>query len=734
MAQPLRNHKKKTKLILEPMLARIPSKEIDNLSSCGGTLCKEGQLNEGLRILHAMDLRVPSSTYVFLLRGCIRKKSLPEGKIVHAHMAENGLIPSRILHNTLLNMYAKCGSVADARRVFDQITERDDFSWAVMISAYAKHGPAQKALVLFYQMKKASIKINEFAFSSVISACPDLDTLKDVHHEAVRNGFGFNVYVGSALVDMYAKFGSIEDARDVFDKMPQRDLVLWNAMITAYAKNEPVEEALKLFDEMKLLGIRADHFTFASVLPVCANLGTLELGKEIHHEIDRSGYQSDVYVGSALIDMYVKCGSVEDARQVFEKMPTRDVISWNSMIAGYATHGPPEEALRLFRRMKDEAAEVQPNLFTFASIIPACANMAALEQGMEIHEEISRCGLQSDVVVESALIDMYAKCGCIEKARDMFDKMSQRNAFSWTAMIAGYAMHGSANEALQLFQQMHQSGVNPTHVTLICVLSACCHAGLVEKGKKYFHSITEDYHITPVMEHYGCMVDLLGRAGHLDEARNFINNMPIKPDASVWGCLLGACRIHNNIELGEWAAEQIFELEPQKAAPYVLLSNIYAATGRWDGIERVRKMMEDRGIKKLPGCSWIDVNKHVHTFLAGDTSHPQIQKICTELERLSLQMKAEGYVPNTNFVLNDVEEEQKEQILCYHSEKLAIAFGLINTSPGTTIRVIKNLRICGDCHSVAKFISKIVKREIIVRDSNRYHHFKDGRCSCDDYW
>eukprot|EP01018_Ginkgo_biloba_P021393 Gb_16101 [translate_table: standard] len=727
-------------LFLRPML-RLQSRQVATSTLKGEVdannsslkdvrrLCEQGRLKEALRVFHRMKQSLDNSTYVSLLRGCTRKKSLSDGKRVLAHINERGFMPDKLLRNTIVNMYAKCGSLGDARIVFNQMPERDVFSWTVMIAAYAKQGFAKEASTLFHQMQRAGIQPNQFTFASVLSACADLEAVKDVHEKISRSGFQSDAFVGSALVDMYGKYGSIEDARNAFDKIPQRDLVLWNAMIAAYSRLEHSEEAFTLLSQMQRTGIQPDQYTFASVLPACAILAVL---KDVHEQIIRSGFQSDVFLGSALVDMYAKCGSIENARHVFDKMPQRDVVSWNAMISAYASQGPSQEALKLFYQM--QRTSIQPNQFTFASVLPACANLAALEQGMEIHKEIIRSGILCDIVVESAVLDMYAKCGNIEKARNLFHKMPQRNAVSWTSMIAGYAMHGRPKEALKLFEQMQHSGINPNHVTLVCVLSACCHAGLVDKGQHYFDCMSQYYHITPTMEHYGCMVDLLGRAGRLDEAQEFINKMPIKPDASVWGCLLGACRIHNNLELGERVAEHIFELDPTNSGPYVLLSNMYAAVGRWDDIEKVRNMMKDRKVVKTPGCSWIEVNKQVHAFLVGDRSHPQTERIYAKLERLSRQMKAAGYVPNTRFVLNDVEEEQKQQILCYHSEKLAIAFGLISTTPGTTIRVIKNLRMCGDCHSAIKFISKIVVREIFVRDANRYHHFEDGQCSCGDYW
>eukprot|EP01018_Ginkgo_biloba_P012923 Gb_21951 [translate_table: standard] len=628
-------------------------------------LYKESRLEEALHILHVMDQPLDSNTYACLLQLCIKKNALSQGKIIHTHMHETGLTPNRFLGNTLVDMYAKCGSLVDARRVFDDMPKRDVISWTAMIATYSKHRFAEEALILFNQMQLSGIQPNQFTFASVLPACAKLAALEEgmeIHEEIIRSNFQTDVVVANALIDMYAKCGNIEKARDVFDKMLQRNVVSWTAMIAGYAQSGNVDEALKLFQEM----------------------------------------------------------------------PERNVVTWTAMIAGCVQNGQNVEALQLFRRM--QLAGVKPNPNIFASVLSACANTAALEQGLEIHDEIITKGFESNVFVHSALVDMYAKCGSIHKARNAFDKMHQRDVVCWNAMIAGYAMHGRGKEALKLFEQMQHSGMKPNHITLVCVLSACCHAGLVNEGRHYFDCMSQCYHITPSMKHYVCMVDLLGRAGQLDEAQEIINKMPIEPDASVWRCLLSACRIHHNIELGERVAERLFELNPKYGAPYVLLSNIYAAAGRWDDSENVRKMMKDRRVRKMPGRSWIEVNKQVHVFLVGDRSHPQTKKIYAKLESLSRQMKVAGHVPNTRTVPHDVEEEQKEQILCHHSEKLAIAFGLINTSPGTVIRVIKNLRVCSDCHSATKFISKIVAREIVVRDVNRFHHFEDGQCSCQDYW
>eukprot|EP01018_Ginkgo_biloba_P025610 Gb_06572 [translate_table: standard] len=430
--------------------------------------------------------------------------------------------------------------------------------------------------------------------------------------------------------------------------------------------------------------------------------------------------------------MYAKCCNTEDAARVFDKILNRDVISWTALIAVNAQQGHGEDALKLFCQMQH--AGMEPNQFTFASVLKASASLAAMEQGRQIYAHIMKSGFEADVIVGNALVDMFAKCGSIEDARRVFNKMSEHNLVSWNTILVGYAQHGQGKNVLDLFQQMQWAGTKPDGITFVAVLSACTHVGLVEEGRQLFASMSQDHGIRPEVGHYACMVDLLGRAGCLHEAEDLIGQMPFEPNAVVWGALLAACRFHDNIELGKHVAECLFKLEPEKAAPHVLLSNIYAASGRWDDATEVRKLMKDRGLKKEPGRSWIEVKNCVHTFYAEDRLHPQTEEIYALLDRLAGQMKEAGYVPDTNFVLHDVDDEQKECMLIHHSEKLAIAFGLINTPTGMPIKIKKNLRVCGDCHNAAKVISKVAEREIIVRDTNRFHHFKDGLCSCGDYW
>ncbi|KAH9306155.1 hypothetical protein KI387_010559, partial [Taxus chinensis] len=536
----------------------------------------------------------------------------------------------------------------------------------------------------------------------------------------------------NTMITGYSKWGKIKDARELFDKMPERDSVSWNTMIAGYAGEGHGKEALKLFEQMHKTGLEMNEFTYGSVLSVSASVLELDSCRHIHALVIKTEFQSSVIVGSALLDAYSKSGYTEDARRVFDKMPERNLVSWTAMISGYAQNGYFEAALKVFCHML--AAEIDPNEFTFATVLSSCASLPALELGKQVHVHVIRNGFESNIFVGSALLDMYAKCGSIKNARQVFDQMPRRDDVLWNVMISGYGQNGSAEDTLKIFEQMLQAGIKPDCITFIGVLSACSHTGLVDKGFYYFNSMSRDYSITPMTDHYACIIDLVGRAGRLDLAEEFLNKMPIEPDAIVWSALLGACRIHGNIELGIRAAESLLKLEPQNAGIHVLLSNMYASAGRWDDVARVRKLMNERRVKKEPGCSWIEVKGRVHAFIAEDRSHPQVKEIYDTLDRLAAQMKIAGYIPNTNFVLHDVEEEQKKQVICYHSEKLAVAFGIISTPAEATIRIVKNLRICGDCHVAIKFISKIVKREIVVRDASRYHHFKDCQCSCGDYW
>ncbi|XP_057861161.2 pentatricopeptide repeat-containing protein At2g13600 isoform X2 [Cryptomeria japonica] len=468
-------------------------------------------------------------------------------------------------------------------------------------------------------MRNSGVYPDNFTYTFALKACAgllDIQGGKEIHYWIDRNGIELDVFVGSALVDMYAKCGCMDEAQHVFDKMSHRNVVSWTAMISGYWQNGLASEAIRLFNEMRIAGVILDSVTLMNVLPACAHLAALQQGKVVHGCIIKNNFSGNVSVGTSLLDMYAKCRSFEDAQQLFDKMSERDVILWNAMIVGCAQNGDTDKALRLFHQMQLE--NVTPNLVTIVSVLPACAHLAALQQGKWMHAYIIRSGFESDVSVGNCLIDMYIKCGSVEVAGQLFERMSQRSVVSWTVMILGYGMHGQVEDALNLFSQMQQTGMKPDHVTFTAVLSACRHAGLLDKGRQYFDSMNQDYCVPPRMEHYACMVDLLGRAGHFDEAQDLMKKMPLQPDNNVLGALLGGCRIHHNVELAEHVSRQLFEIDPKNAGNYVLLSNIYAAAGQWHGVAKIRTLLKERGLKKIPGSSWIEIRNSVHAFLGGE--------------------------------------------------------------------------------------------------------------------
>ncbi|KAH9317122.1 hypothetical protein KI387_018891 [Taxus chinensis] len=718
---------------------KMSERDVVSWTSMIAGYAQNGNAEEALELFCQMrwaDVEPNEYTFSSALAAITSQAALKKGEQFHALIVKIGLESALCVGNALLTLYAKCKHVEDAYKVFEKLPERNIVSWNAMNAGYAQNGYGVDALKIFCKMQQVGMKANESSLSSALKGCASLGELEcstQFHAYAIKTGFEVDVCVGTALVDMYSKCGLMVDARKLFHKISERNVVSWTAVISGYVQNAQSEEALNLFCQMQGENIKLNEFTFSTILGACASLKALEQGKQIHGHTIKTGFETFESMGSALVTMYAKSENISDASKVFNKLHQPDFISWTAMISGYAWNGYGEEALNLFCEMHQ--ANLMPNEFTFASALGACAiQAAAIESGKQVHACTIKTGYQSFVCVASSLVTMYAKCGNIEAANKVFEKMHERDVVCWNAMITGYAQHGQGVEALRIFDQMQEASVKPDHITFVGVLSACSHVGFVDEGHKFFSSMIEQHHITPTSDHYACIVDLICRAGRLDEARDFINNMPIKATSTLWRTLLGACRVYGNMELGKYAAECILELEPHDSAAYVLLSNIYSAVGMWDDRTKVRKLMEDRGVKKATGYTWIEVNNKVHTFVAKDRSHSQTTEIYLKLEQLAGQMKEEGYVPDKNFVLHDIEEEQKEQFLFHHSEKLAIAFGLISTPPGTPIQIVKNLRVCGDCHDATKFISKIVGREIVVRDANRFHHFKDGLCSCRNYW
>ncbi|XVF26256.1 hypothetical protein REPUB_Repub13aG0283300 [Reevesia pubescens] len=558
---------------------------------------------------------------------------------------------------------------------------------------------------------------------------------KIIHAHILNSLFRHDLVILNTLLNMYAKCGCLEDARSLFDEMPLKDIVTWTTLITAYSQHHRPFHALLLFPHMLSLGFLPNQFTLSSLLKASAALPSPPHihfhGTQLHAFSFKCGFHSSVYVGSSLLDMYARCGCMDEARLLFDALHTKNEVSWNALIAGHARKGQADHALWLFWKMLRQ--DFRPTHFTFSSIFGACASSGSLEQGKWVHAHVIKSGEEIVAFVGNTLLHMYAKSGSIQDAKKIFDRLVKHDVVSWNSMLTAYAQHGLGKEALQWFQEMLRIGVVPNDITFLCLLTACSRAGLLDQGQYYF-KLMRNYNIEPQISHYVTIVDLLGRAGRLDEAKRFIREMPIKPTAAVWGALLGACRMHKNMELGTYAAERVFELDSHDSGPLVLLSNIYASAGRWSDAAKVRKMMKESGVKKEPACSWVEIENTVHVFVANDLAHPQIEEIHKMWEDMNVRIKEIGYVPDTSHVLFYMDQQEREAKLQYHSEKLALAFALLNSPPGSTIRIKKNIRVCVDCHSAIKFVSQVVRREIIVRDTNRFHHFYDGSCSCGDYW
>ncbi|GAV70582.1 PPR domain-containing protein/PPR_2 domain-containing protein/DYW_deaminase domain-containing protein [Cephalotus follicularis] len=581
---------------------------------------------------------------------------------------------------------------------------------------------------------RGSLQPNPKLYNTLLKKCTHFSKLKQgriVHAHVLNSTFKHDLVILNTILAMYVKCGCLDDGRKMFDEMPVRDVVSWTTLITGYSQHDRSEDALVLFVRMLREGFKPNEFTLSSVLKAALVEPSYLYGGQMHAFCLKSAYIFNVYVGSCLLDLYARCGNMDDAHLIFDGIENKNEVSWNALIAGHARNGQAENALRLLWKMLREFFEPTP--YTYSAVFNACATIGSLEQGKWVHAHLIKSGTKLVAFVGNTLLHMYAKSGNIEDAKKVFYRLIKQDVVAWNSMLTAYAQHGLGKEAVQLFQKMLKTRVAPNGISFLSVLTACSHSKLLDEGHHYF-DLMKKYKVEPQVSHYVSMVDLLGRAGLLDRAEQFIKEMPIEPTAAVWGALLGACRMHKNMDLGTYAAEHLFELDPTDSGPYVLLYNIFASAGRWSDAAKVRKRMKERGIKKEPACSWVEIENAVHMFMADDDAHPQREEIHKMWENVSRKIKEIGYVPDTSNVPLYVDQQERKMRLQYHSEKLALAFALLKSPPGSTIQIKKNIRVCGDCHSAIKYVSKVMEREIVVRDTNRFHHFRDGSCSCGDYW
>ncbi|CAN4092916.1 unnamed protein product [Withania somnifera] len=709
-------------------------------------------------------------TFPLVLSACAKDGMFCVGIQVMCLALKWGFGDDMFVLNSLIHLYGECGEVEKARKVFDKMSQRNLVSWTSLICGYVRNEKAEEAVALFFKMLEngeEGVVPNSVTMVCVISACAKLGDL--VLAERVcgyigKPGLKVNSVMVNALVDMYMKCGSVNKARRLFEECDDRNLVLYNTILSNYVRNGMVMEALEVLGEMLSCGgPRPDRVTLLSSILASTEMADVFLGKQCHAYVLRNGLENWDSIGNAIIDMYMKSGSQEWACRVFDQMSNKTVVSWNSLIAGFLRNGDVEAACRTFNEMPESdlvswntmiGGLVQQSMFedaihlfrvmqnegikadrvTMVSVASACGYLGANDLAKWIYNYIEKYEIYLDVQLSTALVDMFARCGDPASAMKVFSKMEERDVSAWTAAIGAMAMEGNGKRAVELFYEMLREGVEPDQVVFVAVLTACSHGGLVGEGMEIFRSMKEIHGVSPQIVHYGCIIDMLGRAGLLKEAVDMIKNMPMKPNDAVWGAFLAACKMHKNNEMATYAVGMLSESFPDKSGIHVLLSNIYALGGKWTDVAKVRMSMKERGIKKNPGSSSIEVNGNIHEFTSGDEFHPEHHHICLMLDEMNCRVREAGHVPDLTNILMDVDEEEKEFLLNRHSEKIAMAFGLISTSQGHPIRIVKNLRMCSDCHLFAKFVSKVYDRHIVVRDNNRFHFFQRGLCSCGDYW
>ncbi|KAL1191807.1 Pentatricopeptide repeat-containing protein [Cardamine amara subsp. amara] len=653
--------------------------------------------------------------------------TIEEAKQLHSLSLKTKTFNHSSISSRLVSLYTAkpINDLIYARSVFDRIQNPSLPLWNMMIKCYVENHRSHDAICLFSDLI-SELSPDNFTLPCVLKGCSRLNAVeegKQIHGVSVKLGFSLDKFVQSSLVSLYSKCGMLDCARKVFDKMCERDLVTWNTLIDGYARNGDVDIARKLFDEIP----ERDSYSWTALLQGFLKTGKIEAARDVFDKMPIKNLVS----WNAMINGYMQSGDFESACALFKSMPERNLITWNSVIAGYEVNGRFEEALSMFLRMLEEEDDFKPNNATFASLISAVASSAILSKAKWVHSYIVKNGIGSDGVIGTLLIEMYSKCGSIESALTTFRSIQRKKLGHWNSVIVGLGMHGMADEALELFKQMQESGIKPNEVTFVGLLNACSHVGYVKEAHLYFDLMVKMYGVERKIEHYGCLVDVLCRTGHLQEAKTLIEKMPMRPNKVIWMSLLRGARNYIDIEIGEYAAHRLIDLAPECHVP---LSNMYAAAGKWEKVAEVRETMKKKGITKEAGWSLIERKGVIHRFIVGDKSHPQSEEIYTKLKEMKEKLKEAGHIADTRQVLLRIEDEkEKEAELELHSERLAIAYGLINNKK-SEIRVVKNLRVCNDCHCVTKLLSRIYKREIIVRDNSRFHHFRDGSCSCNDFW
>lgn len=573
----------------------------------------------------SMKDRPDSFTFSIALKSCTGLLELDLGKTIHGFVKKK-MDVDMFVGSVLIELYAKCGQMNDAAKVFMEYLKPDVFLWTSMVTGYEQNGNPREALSVFSCMTVVEhVNPDPVTLVSAVSACAKLSDFKlgsSIHGFVLRRGFTTKLALANSLLNFYAKTGAIKIAANLFKEMPSKDVISWSTMVACYANNGAGNKALDLFSEMIDKGLEPNSVTVVSALQACASTSNLEVGTRIHKLAVDKGFELDVSVSTALIDMYMKCYSPKNASSIFKRMPKKDVVTWAALISGYAQIGMAHISLKVFCSML--SLGTRPDAVAIVKILTASSELGILQQAACLHGFVFKGGFESNIFVGASLIELYAKCGSIYDAHKVFKLMIDRDVVAWSSMIVAYGLHGQGEEALKLFNQMiNDSDVKPNNVTFLSILSACSYAGLVEEGIKMFDMMLNEYKLKPQSEHYSIMVDLLGRTGELDRAMNIITHMPMPAGPHVWGALLGASRIHQNVKMGEIAAMHLFSLDPNHAGYYILLSNIYAVGKNWQNAARIRTLIEENRLKRIAGQSMVEVQNGVNNFAISDKLHAE---------------------------------------------------------------------------------------------------------------
>ncbi|XP_016437214.2 putative pentatricopeptide repeat-containing protein At5g52630 [Nicotiana tabacum] len=727
--------------LLDEIAKRTRSSVADlHIAGCaeGGNFGNSNAIDDlfGESVMDCASNHMDEQYIIDQLRYCSSEGILELGELYHALTIKTGIWFNKFVATALVNMYAKCGQIDNGKMIFDRMSCIDVALCNSMVCGYVSNGMLSEAFAFFIEMGNLDIVPNHYTYSILLSACGASTAVKEgkqLHAQIVKLKLMLLTAVANSALTMYSKFGMIEEAENLFQGLANRNLISWTAFISGLYHQKAFNKALTQFCLMRKNNTEPNEYTFSVALSCAASIECHDYGCALHAQVIKHGMISMVFVGTAIIDMYSKCAELSGARKQLEEMGRiASCATWNAVITGLVRNDEVAAALEVFHKMLNN--DIACDEYTFSATLKACSLLPSLAICRQVHSRVVKGKFGTNLHVASSLIETYAQCGNLEDAEKAFCLTSTPDVVTFNAMIGAYSQYGYPTKAIFLFEKMVEKRILPTSFTFLAVISACSHCGLVQQGRELFESMTRDYGILPEEKHYSCMVDLLSRSGQLENALEFINKLTNEPSAPIWRPFLAGCRFHGFLEMAELAASKILEHDLGDASVYVTLSNMYVEAGKISDALKQRALMKSKSIQKEPGCSWLEVNAKVHRFFSGDRRHIDTPKVYYKLENLMQKIQTDCYNLAKTSILNPELGQVTEEKCLFHSERLAVCFGLLNLPKGTTIRVFKNIRICLDCHTTMKHISKITNRDIIIRDNYRFHHFKHGCCSCGDFW